>query len=204
MSNINSTTRMEYNTFKEAYFSLQHTLEPVKKNVENNFYNSTYADLVGVRRHADPILKDHGFYVIQTTKAEWTETAHRTILITELRHRSFDDVIVSSWEVKPKSEDPQAYGSALTYAKRYQYMLVTGLVAEDEDDDGNAASVAPKTKKKASTETFDSRPWLTEEQKVAMIKAIYEGKSELVRERMKGYKMKKVYREELETALKDA
>ena len=47
----------------------------------------------------------------------------------------------------PKS-DPQGQGSAVTYARRYSYMSVLGLVA-DEDDDGNKASQpksAPKVK----------------------------------------------------------
>jgi hypothetical protein len=38
----------------------------------------------------------------------------------------------------PKS-DPQGQGSAVTYARRYSYMAVLGLVS-DVDDDGNAAS----------------------------------------------------------------
>jgi hypothetical protein len=36
-------------------------------------------------------------------------------------------------------DDPQAHGSAMTYLRRYSYMAILGLVA-DEDDDGNAAS----------------------------------------------------------------
>jgi hypothetical protein len=36
-------------------------------------------------------------------------------------------------------DDPQGQGSAVTYARRYSYMSVLGLVA-DVDDDGNAAS----------------------------------------------------------------
>jgi hypothetical protein len=38
--------------------------------------------------------------------------------------------------------DPQGFGSALTYARRYALGCMTGLVTE-EDDDGNQASQQP-------------------------------------------------------------
>ena len=40
--------------------------------------------------------------------------------------------------LKPTKADPQGMGSAVTYARRYSYMAIIGLAAED--DDGNAAS----------------------------------------------------------------
>jgi len=46
-------------------------------------------------------------------------------------------------------EDPQAQGSAVTYARRYAYMSVLGLVA-DEDDDGQRATQAVKAVKKTT------------------------------------------------------
>jgi hypothetical protein len=36
--------------------------------------------------------------------------------------------------------EPQKMGSAITYARRYALLAVTGIAAEDEDDDGDAAS----------------------------------------------------------------
>jgi hypothetical protein len=36
--------------------------------------------------------------------------------------------------------DPQKMGSAITYARRYALLAVTGIAAEDEDDDGDAAT----------------------------------------------------------------
>lgn len=38
------------------------------------------------------------------------------------------------------AKTPQAYGSAISYAKRYSYQAMTGAVAKGEDDDGNASS----------------------------------------------------------------
>ncbi len=44
--------------------------------------------------------------------------------------------------VPANKQDPQGYGSALTYARRYSLMAVCGIAPED--DDGNAASKPKK------------------------------------------------------------
>lgn len=38
------------------------------------------------------------------------------------------------------SDNPQSMGSAITYARRYALLAVTGIAAEDEDDDGQHAN----------------------------------------------------------------
>jgi hypothetical protein len=43
----------------------------------------------------------------------------------------------------PTSARPQDIGSAITYARRYSFCAVTGLVTE-EDDDGNLAAIGPE------------------------------------------------------------
>jgi hypothetical protein len=43
------------------------------------------------------------------------------------------------WPLK-LSENPQQMGSAVTYGRRYALLAVLGIVSDDEDDDGNAAS----------------------------------------------------------------
>ncbi|WP_252341658.1 ERF family protein, partial [Escherichia coli] len=45
--------------------------------------------------------------------------------------------------VTSKDETAQGYGSAVTYARRYGLSALMGVIA-DTDDDGNAASKAPK------------------------------------------------------------
>lgn len=40
--------------------------------------------------------------------------------------------------------EPQKMGSAITYARRYALLAVTGIAAEDEDDDGTEATVAQR------------------------------------------------------------
>jgi hypothetical protein len=62
-------------------------------------------------------------------------------LTTVLMHES-GEFIHGSMPIHAKKEkDPQAYGSAITYARRYSLASVLGLAVGDEDDDGNAANI---------------------------------------------------------------
>jgi hypothetical protein len=59
-------------------------------------------------------------------------------LETMLLHSS-GDCITGRYPLRPTQDTPQAYGSALTYARRYSLSSMVGIVT-DEDDDGAAGS----------------------------------------------------------------
>ena len=54
------------------------------------------------------------------------------------------------------ADDPQAIGSALTYAKKYSLMSLVG-VAADEDDDGATASAQPHQQQAAPRNAFPAQ-----------------------------------------------
>jgi hypothetical protein len=61
-----------------------------------------------------------------------------------LIHESGEELSFGKLFVPCTKQDAQGYGSAITYARRYQ--LQTALGIAPEDDDGNAASAsAPRT-----------------------------------------------------------
>ena len=62
-------------------------------------------------------------------------------------------------------------------------------------------SVPPSGGASKPQQQDDGKPWLTEEKKNAMIEAIGKGQAAVVQEKMQGYKMKKLFREELNAAL---
>jgi len=68
---------------------------------------------------------------------------------TILIHTSGETLSGGLLHVPASKNDPQGYGSALTYARRYSLMATCGIAAED--DDGNAAS-------KPATYAKPSRP----------------------------------------------
>lgn len=92
-------------------------------------YKFKYADLAGCMKSAAPGLKANGLSVVQLVC--------NGKLITLLLHKSGQ--WVKSVVILPQqTADYQAFGSALTYLKRYTYCAILGIVA-DADDDANYA-----------------------------------------------------------------
>ncbi|WP_292222662.1 ERF family protein [Mesorhizobium sp.] len=94
-----------------------------------------YATLNAVMTFLRPILENNGFSLVHTTLANGRGAALETILL----HTS-GEYISSTIDVPLfKNNDPQAYGSGLTYGRRYSIMALLGLTAQEEDDDAQAA-----------------------------------------------------------------
>lgn len=122
----------------EALVQFQAEIGAVAKTSANPFFKSKYAALPDVVQHAQPILAKHGLAVSQTIGFWSTEHGVIDTLTTVLIHQS-GETVRDTMRLHLVKDDPQAQGSAVTYARRYAYMSILGLVA-DEDDDGNAAS----------------------------------------------------------------
>ena len=118
----------------KALLAAQAEFSAVPKGSDNPFFKSKYAALPDVVKHTTPVLVKHGLGVSQFVDNVRGEDALTTYLI-----HSSGEFISHSMILHLVKDDPQAQGSAITYARRYSYMACLGLVA-DEDDDGNAAS----------------------------------------------------------------
>lgn len=128
------------NELAPALIEFQKNMPKVVKDADNPFFNSKYADLASIVQAASPILAGCGLAVTQLTEADASNSGHVN-LTTMLLHSS-GQYMGSTFSMQPVKQDPQAYGSAITYARRYALCSILGL-APDEDDDGNAASAAP-------------------------------------------------------------
>ena len=118
-----------------AMAKAQSQIKTALKDSKNPHFKSSYADLTSVWDACREALTKNGFSVIQRTDFDangevWLETM--------LLHASGEH-IASRYPLRPAKQDPQGYGSAITYARRYCLAAIVGVVA-DEDDDGNAAS----------------------------------------------------------------
>lgn len=102
-------------------------------DAKNPHFGSRYATLASVMDAAKPLSR-HGIAVSQA--AEVIEG--RVIISTILMHSS-GEWISESISLKPRQDDPQSVGSAITYGRRYLLAALAGIAA-DEDDDGNAAT----------------------------------------------------------------
>lgn len=92
-------------------------------------YTFKYAPLDSILNATRKPLSDNGLAVLQLLDED--------VLVTSLLHSS--GAILSGRTPIPAAEGIQAYGSAITYLRRYAIQALLGIAAE-EDDDGNAAA----------------------------------------------------------------
>lgn len=134
-------------TFDEAFVKLQSELGPARKLANNPAFKSKYADLGAVWDAIMGPLHSNGFGLMQIHQFEGETDYLETVLI----HAPSRGRVTGRYRLRPTRQDPQGYGSATTYARRYAACAMLGVVA-DEDDDGNAAS-APASKPSAAAPT---------------------------------------------------
>jgi len=79
-------------------------------------------------------LNSNGIALMQQTSEDNTGVTVETVFL----HESGETLTSGKLHVPASKQDPQGYGSALTYARRYSLMASCGIAPED--DDGNAAS----------------------------------------------------------------
>lgn len=134
-----------------ALVKVQAGLKHAKKKDNNPFYKSKYAGLTEVIDASRKLLTDNGLAITQFIDYETVDL--RPILITQLNHVS-GQWIRGYCPIIYNKQDPQVFGSGLSYSRRYNYMAIIGQAAEDEDDDGNAASDIKKKLPDLSAENF--------------------------------------------------
>lgn len=117
---------------------LNQALSPIKKDQDNPFYHSKYADINKIIGEIRPKLTELGLVVLQPLTSIDGKSAIKTIIIdTESGETFGEDNLYPLIEMS----DPQKEGAVITYFRRYA--LLSTLMLETEDDDANSA-VAPK------------------------------------------------------------
>lgn len=153
---------MRSDTFKEiaaALAAAQCEMENATANSANPDFRTRYADLGAVRNACVPILAKNGIAVSQIMERD---ADNLLVLSTELLHKS-GEWIRSEFPLPEKllPDQPQAFGSALSYARRYSLGAICGI-ATDHDDDGNIAvvglNIRPTETHQQATERMESAP----------------------------------------------
>lgn len=111
----------------------QAEMSGAKKGANNPFFKSKYADLNAVVDAVRIPFSENGLSYSQFPIMEDNKVGVETILM----HES-GEWMSSILTLPMTKQDPQAAGSAITYARRYALQAIAGIPAED--DDGNAAS----------------------------------------------------------------
>jgi hypothetical protein len=117
-----------------ALLDAQRAITFAAKDAVNPHFKSKYADLPTVIDAVKPALNESGIVFLQMAAPSEPGTL---ALTTRLLHVSGE--WIESTAVTPlQKHDPQGYGSALTYLRRYSLAAAVGLY--QDDDDGNAAA----------------------------------------------------------------
>lgn len=169
-----------------AFIAAQAEFEQLKKETNNPFFRSKYADLASVIESVKGALKKHKIgmrqIITETDSVGITsETVNKDGSITteQVGFVAVETILFCEDGSELRSgplrlpslkNDAQGLGSAITYARRYSLMAALGIAGED--DDGNAASTSGKiTKKRYATK--DLQTALTGASTVDALRAIW-------------------------------
>ena len=114
-----------------------------KKDSSNPFFHSKFTSLDAVIEASEKVLSDNGLVIMQPMIPNGTDSV---VIATILAHTS-GQWIRGELSIVPAKKDPQGFGSAITYGRRYSWKSMIGM--SDEDDDGNAATHKYPPKKAA-------------------------------------------------------
>lgn len=140
----------------------------------NPHFKSKYTSLNELQNHIRPILHKYGLAIeLIPVGTEWGAG-----IKPKINHDSGESVMYEPFILPVDKKTAQAYGSAITYARRYVLCSLLGIAGE-EDDDGNGATEA-RVKGQAEYPKKEFKP-ATETQKSKWIKAA-EGDKDLIQE----------------------
>lgn len=146
-----------------ALSKAQGSLEAARKDKNNPFFKSKYADLESVWAVCQKPLSDNELAVTQNPQTYEGELC----MMTMISHSS-GEWIKGFTPIYVTKKDPQTLGSAITYSRRYGLCGMVGIV--QSDDDGEKAMEPIRNEK--SGDSFQETEVLTKEEKEALLNSI--------------------------------
>jgi hypothetical protein len=127
-----------------ALARVQKLVKQPRKEADNPFFKSKYADLHEVWKAAAALLADEGVAVIQSPSFSTTEIKGKVIGIitisTTVVHADSGEWMNNVLRGTTEQIGPQAIGSAISYFRRYSLQPLLMLTPDDgSDDDGEKA-----------------------------------------------------------------
>ncbi len=114
-----------------AMLRVQQALKPAAKDGQNNYTNSRYASLQSVMETCREALLANGIWLTQLP----VQVDQGNLgLVSKIVHAESGQWQSSLLVMPLPKGDPQGYGSAMTYARRYGLAALIGIVTEHDDD----------------------------------------------------------------------
>lgn len=98
-------------------------------NKQNSHFKNKYADLSSIRDAVVPVLAKHGIALVQSIETH----EGLSVVVTKLL-KGTEEIVSSGCPIITDRNGPQAFGSALTYARRYSMSAIVGIASEEDDD----------------------------------------------------------------------
>ena len=142
--------RMEAKEAEKAFNAdlaeAQSEMAPVARDASNDQTRSNYATLEAIHKSIKPIITKHGFS-LSFAQGETDKDGHYRVTCA-LRHKSghtvqqFMDIPSDGVGMKGNANktSTHAFGSSMSYGRRYLTLAIFNISTAEEDDDGNAAS----------------------------------------------------------------
>lgn len=151
-----------------ALVKAQKAFAPALKSSTNPHFKSKYADLSACVEAVVDSLNANGIFLNQQT----SESDSGVIVETVFIHESGESLSCGKLHVPASKQDPQGYGSALTYARRYSLMAACGIAPED--DDGEAATRKPAKQKLTDSAIADFLTTINESDSMDALKKAFQ------------------------------
>jgi hypothetical protein len=126
----------------KALVKAQSKMGGAVKGASNPFFKSKYSDLNSVIEACKEELNNEGITVLQPVSSD----EHGDYVETILLHTS-GEYISSKMKLVLAKQDMQAYGSAISYARRYSLQSIV-FIPSSEDDDGEKSMARPPAQAK--------------------------------------------------------
>lgn len=138
---MSKTKKEEFNQY-EKIIEIQKSICGLKKDAKNPFHKSTYMSLTAIVNALKPILHEKGCY---SSHELGLDDSGKASLATKIIYKDGTVLLQCKSPLPVKDvNDPQKYGSAITYMRRYN--LTALLEIEEDDDDGQKATEKVKPK----------------------------------------------------------
>lgn len=124
-----------------AFVAAWSEIQTLAHDANNPHFKNKYTSYDRIMQAIRPVMSRHDLCVIQPPFV--VDDTNKAGINTIVRHKLGATLDLGCIAVPSKKDnDPQAFGSAMTYAKRYSLCAALGIPTGD-DDDGNAAAATP-------------------------------------------------------------
>lgn len=124
-----------------ALLKAQKNIEDAIKDSTNPHYKSSYANINAVMEACKPALNAEGVVLLQPIVNLEGKRYVRTLLL----HESGEYLSSDTEIVVKEQNNPQALGSAISYARRYGLQAFVAVVSSEDDDAENATGRQKET-----------------------------------------------------------